>query len=79
MLRRSYNFTDGYNTLGFFQIGLMFIAFVRDSAANFFLILSRMTQNDALMEYLQTQRSGMYVVPAGVSKADSMIGQRLFE
>ena len=57
----------------------MFIAFVRDPAANFFPILSRMTQNDALMEYLQTQGSGMYVVPAGVGKADSMIGQRLFE
>ena len=79
MLRRSYNFTDGYNTLGLFQTGLMFIAFVRDPAANFFPILSRMTQNDALMEYLQTQGSGMYVVPAGVGKADSMIGQRLFE
>jgi len=64
---------DGHDVVGLAQTG------TGKTAAFALPILSRMTQNDALMEYLQTQGSGMYVVPAGVGKADSMIGQRLFE
>ena len=79
MLRRGYNYTDGNDSLGRLDAGLFFIAFARDPRAGFFPILRKMTEKDALTEYLQHVGSALFAVPPGVAEGDTMVGQRLFE
>lgn len=79
MLRRGYNYTDGNDSLGRLDAGLFFIAYVRDPRTGFYPILKRMTEKDALTEYLQHQASALFAVPPGVRDGDRMVGQRLFE
>lgn len=79
MLRRGYNYTDGNDSLGRLDAGLFFIAFARDPREGFYPILKKMTETDALTEYLQHVGSGLYAVPPGLRDSDTMIGQRLFE
>lgn len=78
MLRRGYNYTDGVDSLGRIRTGLFFVAFVRDPRTNFYPILQRMTQEDALDEYLQHQGSALFAIPAGVGTSDTTIAQALF-
>ena len=79
MLRRGYNYTDGNDSLGRLDAGLFFIAFTRDPRAGFFPILRKMTEKDALTEYLQHVGSALFAVPPGLREGDTMVGQRLFE
>ena len=79
MLRRGYNYTDGNDSLGRLDAGLFFIAYVRDPREGFYPILRRMTQEDALTEYLQHEASALFAVPPGLREGDTMVGQRLFE
>lgn len=79
MLRRGYNFTEGNDTLGRLETGLFFVAFVRDPRTNFYPILDRMTQSDALEEYLQHQGSALFAIPRGIKDSETMVGQALFE
>lgn len=78
MLRRGYNYTEGSDALGRLSAGLFFIAFVRDPRTNFYPILDKMTQKDALSEYLQHQARALFAIPAGVGQSDTMVGQALF-
>ncbi|WP_303323779.1 iron uptake transporter deferrochelatase/peroxidase subunit [Actinomyces radicidentis] len=78
MLRRGYNYTEGNDSLGRIQTGLFFIAFVRDPRTNFYPILERMTQSDAMQEYLQHRSSSLFAVPAGVGETDTTWAQALF-
>jgi deferrochelatase/peroxidase EfeB len=77
MLRRGYNFTDGADALGQLDAGLFFIAFVRDPRTGFYPALSRMTREDALVEYLQHVAVGVYAIPPGPSAEETMLAQRL--
>lgn len=78
MLRRGYNYTEGSDALGRLSAGLFFIAFVRDPRTNFYPILDKMTQKDALSEYLQHQARALFAIPAGIGQSDTMVGQALF-
>ena len=64
---------------GRLDAGLFFIVFARDPRAGFFPILRKMTEKDALTEYLQHVGSALFAVPPGVAEGDTMVGQRLFE
>ena len=79
MLRRGYNYTDGNDSLGRLDAGLFFIALTRDPRTGFYPILERMTQKDALTEYLQHVGSALFAVLPGMREGDTMVGQRLFE
>lgn len=79
MLRRGYNFTNGIDSLGRINAGLFFVAFVRDPRTNFYPILSRMTQSDALTEYLQHQASALFAIPPGIGAADQGVAEKLFK
>lgn len=78
MLRRGYNYTEGNDSLGRLQTGLFFIAFVRDPRTNFYPILERMTQSDALQEYLQHRSAALFAIPRGVGEKDTTWAQELF-
>lgn len=77
MLRRGYNYTDGADGLGKLDGGLFFVACVRDPRTGFYPVLERMTQSDALTEYLQHVASGLFAILPGIGSADTMIGQKL--
>lgn len=79
MLRRGYNYTDGNDSLGRLNAGLFFIAYSKDPREGFYPILKKMTEKDAMTEYLQHQASALFAVPGGIREGDSMVGQRLFE
>ena len=79
MLRRGYNYTDGNDSLGRLNAGLFFIAYSKDPREGFYPILKKMTEKDAMPEYLQHQASALFAVPGGVREGDTMVGQRLFE
>jgi deferrochelatase/peroxidase EfeB len=78
MLRRGYNYTEGNDSLGKINAGLFFVAFVRDPRAGFYPILTNMTRQDALVEYVQHVASGLFAVLPGIGTGDTMIGQKLF-
>ena len=78
MLRRGYNFTDGSTTLGRLDAGLFFIAFVRDPDEQYIPMQTRLSGQDALMEYLQHTGSGLFAVPPGVQSKNGYIGEGLF-
>lgn len=77
MLRRGYNYTEGNDSLGRLQTGLFFIAFVRDPRTNFYPILEKMTQSDALQEYLQHRSAALFAIPRGVGEKDVTWAQDL--
>ena len=78
MLRRGYNFTDGSTTLGRLDAGLFFVAFVRDPDEQYIPMQTRLSGQDALMEYLQHTGSGLFAVPPGVQSRNGYIGEGLF-
>lgn len=78
MLRRGYNFTDGSNELGRLDAGLFFLAFVRNPDVHYIPVQTRLSGQDALMEYLQHTGSGLFAVPPGVRTKDGYIGEALF-
>jgi deferrochelatase/peroxidase EfeB len=78
MLRRGYNFTDGSTELGRLDAGLFFIAFVRNPDEHYIPMQTRLSGQDALMEYLQHTGSGLFAVPPGVRSRDGFIGESLF-
>ena len=77
MLRRGYNFTDGTDGLGRLDAGLFFLAFVRDPAAQYVPMQTRLSNEDGLMEYLTHTGSGIWAVPPGVRPGEH-VGQALF-
>lgn len=78
LLRRGYNFADGDNSLGRFDAGLFFIAYVRDPDAQYIPMQTRLSARDGLMEYLQHTGSGLFAVPPG-TRAGDFVGSGLFE
>ena len=78
LLRRGYNFTDGSTTLGRLDAGLFFIAFVRNPDKQYIPMQTRLSGQDALMEYLQHTGSGLFAVPPGVQSKNAYIGEGLF-
>ncbi|QNN51112.1 Dyp-type peroxidase [Phycicoccus endophyticus] len=78
MLRRGYNYADGNDSLGRLDAGLFFIAFVRDPRTHFYPVLTKMTQQDALTEYLQHHASALFAVPPGIGETGRFPGEALF-
>lgn len=77
ILRRGYNFTDGADALGRLDAGLFFIAFINDPEKHYIPMQTRLSRDDALMEYLQHTGSGIWAVPPGAAEGH-WIGETLF-
>lgn len=81
MLRRGYNFTDGFDRqLGQLDAGLFFINYQRNPHEQFVPIQRRLGANDQLNEYIIHRSSGLFAVPPGVPDrpgrfiGDSLLG-----
>ncbi|HEY3501949.1 MAG TPA: iron uptake transporter deferrochelatase/peroxidase subunit [Actinocatenispora sp.] len=67
ILRRAYNFTDGVvASSGELDAGLFFLCYQRDPRTQFVALQHRLSQSDALNEYIQHVGSGVYACPPGV-------------
>jgi deferrochelatase/peroxidase EfeB len=76
ILRRSYNYTDGINAVGFLDAGLMFISYQNDPA-HFEALQSKLGAADALNEYIAHIGSAIFFVPPA-PQPGSYIGAAMF-
>ncbi|MDX6592203.1 MAG: deferrochelatase/peroxidase EfeB [Gaiellales bacterium] len=77
ILRRGYNYTNGYDPqLSSPTGGLFFLAFQRDPRRQFIPIQQRLDHGDRLTKYVVHQSSGMFAVPPGVA-AGGFVGESL--
>ncbi|MDV5999064.1 deferrochelatase/peroxidase EfeB [Kocuria rhizophila] len=80
MLRRGYNYADGTDSVGNMDVGLFFIAMVKDPATGYVPMQNRLARQDALSEYLRHTGSGLFAVPAGLSEdPEDHFGRAIFE
>ena len=74
--RRSYNYTDGLDTNGQLNAGLLFISYQNDPQA-FVRLQNRLGANDLLNEYIRHIGSAIFAVPPAPNEGH-YIGQALF-
>jgi deferrochelatase/peroxidase EfeB len=73
ILRRGYSFADGVDPeSGELDVGLYFICFQKDPRQQFIPIQTRLSQNDALAEYLLHTGSGIFACPPGAAGGGSL-------
>ena len=81
ILRRGYNFSDGFDEQGHLQAGLFFIAFVRDAATQFVPVQTAMSRSDGMtVKFLRSTGSAIFAVPPGLpdgSRVDEVDGDYL--
>ncbi|MEV8180264.1 iron uptake transporter deferrochelatase/peroxidase subunit [Specibacter sp. NPDC078692] len=77
ILRRGYNFTDGLDSVGRLDAGLMFLSFQR-SPEQFIALQRKLGKSDRLNEYIRHVGSGVFAVPAGLPAAGSYYGKEFF-
>jgi deferrochelatase/peroxidase EfeB len=68
ILRRGYNFVDGADSVGHFDAGLFFIAFVRDPVRQFVPMQRVLADEDMMMRYIEHTGSAVFACPAGLSE-----------
>ncbi|MFZ7086831.1 Dyp-type peroxidase [Curtobacterium sp. RRHDQ10] len=76
ILRRPYNYTDGLNTYGQLDAGLLFLAYMNEPE-HFTRLQRRLGASDRLNEYVSHIGSGVFAVPPAPRKG-SYIGEQLF-
>jgi deferrochelatase/peroxidase EfeB len=77
ILRRGYNYTNGFDPqLSSPTGGLFFLAFQRDPRRQFIAIQRRLDHGDRLTKYVVHQSSGMFAVPRGVAPG-GFVGETL--
>jgi deferrochelatase/peroxidase EfeB len=87
MLRRGYNFTDGFDELGHLQAGLFFLAFMRDAATQFVPVQTAMSRSDGMtVNFLRSTGSALFAVPPGLPSGSRLneldgdyVGSGLFD
>ncbi len=68
ILRRGYSFADGLDPVsGELDAGLFFVCFQKDPRLQFIPIQTRLSQIDALAEYLVHTGSGIFACPPGIA------------
>jgi dye decolorizing peroxidase len=77
LIRRGFNYDDGYLEDGTRDAGLIFISFQRD-VENFNVIQRALAENDSLNIWARHIGSSLFVVPGG-TKEGEWIGQRLLQ
>ncbi|WP_427016887.1 Dyp-type peroxidase [Pseudarthrobacter sp. P1] len=77
ILRRGYNFTDGLDSVGRLDAGLMFLSFQKDPA-QFVALQRKLGSSDRLNEYIRHVGSAVFAVPAGLPAAGHYYGQEFF-
>ncbi|ALE91597.1 peroxidase [Arthrobacter alpinus] len=77
ILRRGYNFTDGLDSVGRLDAGLMFISFQKNPE-QFVSLQRKLGSSDRLNEYIRHVGSGVFAVPGGLPESGSYYGKEFF-
>ncbi|QQS01027.1 MAG: Dyp-type peroxidase [Austwickia sp.] len=78
IIRRAYNYDDGYLPSGTPDAGLIFVCYQKDVAKAFIPVQQRLAEKDALNIWATHVGSASYAVPPG-PKPGGYVGQTLFE
>ena len=79
ILRRGYSFTDGIDALtGELDAGLFFICFQKDPRSGFIPVQRKLSQTDALNEYIRHDGSAVFACPPGALTGGTL-GSGLFD
>ncbi|WP_104091505.1 iron uptake transporter deferrochelatase/peroxidase subunit [Arthrobacter sp. GMC3] len=77
ILRRGYNFTDGLDSVGRLDAGLMFISYQKNPE-QFVALQRKLGSSDRLNEYIRHVGSAVFAIPAGLPEAGSYYGKDFF-
>jgi deferrochelatase/peroxidase EfeB len=78
ILRRGYNFSQGFTPDGQLDQGLLFVCYQRSLKDGFLTVQERL-DGEALEEYITPVGGGFFYVLPGVTTADGWLGQPIFE
>lgn len=70
ILRRPYNYDDGFTADGSADAGLLFVAYMADPLAQFVPIQKRLAESDVLNVWTTPIGSALFAVPPGVAPGD---------
>ena len=76
ILRRGFNYSQGFTPDGQLDQGLLFVCFQRSLADGFLAVQSRLN-GEALEEYIRPVGGGFFFALPGVSSADGYLGEGL--
>jgi len=79
LLRRGFSYSDGFRPDGAPDAGLLFVAFQSDPLTGFVPVQRKLSQGDALSQFIAHESSGLYAVPGGAASAAGYVGQPLLE
>lgn len=77
ILRRGYNFSNGIDSVGRLDAGLIFVAFQKSLSTQFIPIQRQLAASDLLNEYVRAVGGGYFACPGGLAVGDSW-GRQLF-
>ncbi|WP_067546486.1 iron uptake transporter deferrochelatase/peroxidase subunit [Nocardia crassostreae] len=70
LLRRGYNFTDGFDGFGHLDAGLFFLAYCRNAHKQFVPMQRALAATDAMMEYIVHTGTALYACPPGLGDGE---------
>ena len=76
ILRRGYNFSQGFTPDGQLDQGLLFVCFQR-SLADGFLTVQQRLDGEALEEYIKPVGGGFFFALPGLTSSDGYLGETL--
>lgn len=77
MLRRTYNFIEGTDSMGHLSAGLFFIAYVSAPSVNFTPIQMKLAHRDRINEYVRYESKAVFACPPGLAEGQDR-GTALF-